>query len=303
MAFLDWPLSDGSFNPDRWLEERDAFAEHSHRLSAMILGILAIGLAGLYFWYEGRRQIRWLAIALPFLILFQGILGGLRVLLDPLNEAFATPYVARVFAVLHAVGAQGILVCLVLLVLVSSPFWFREAGRLGIADGQGGVAIGGFSRLGLVCWGLLLGTIVMGAVVRHSHAGLAIPWFPAASHTGSWVPEIWTYGIAVHFLHRTLGMVAGVLSLWWVWVHWRMLDQSVTGRMIGVLFVVSLMLQIALGALIVDSLRGVLVTTVHMLNGALLFSAFSVMVLLIRRVPVGIESERPGLVGKVEMTP
>ena len=34
MAFLDWPLSNGSINPEGWLTESDKFAEHSHRLSA-----------------------------------------------------------------------------------------------------------------------------------------------------------------------------------------------------------------------------------------------------------------------------
>ena len=34
MAFLDWPLSNGSVNPPGWLTEIDKFAEHSHRLAA-----------------------------------------------------------------------------------------------------------------------------------------------------------------------------------------------------------------------------------------------------------------------------
>lgn len=300
MAFLDWPLSDGSLNPDRWLEERDAFAEHSHRLSAKVLGILAIGLAGLFYFFEGRKRVRWLAVALPFLILVQGILGGLRVLLDPLNEAFATPYVARSFAILHAVGAQGILICLVLLALVASPFWFRHAERLGVTDREGGPTFGGLRPFGIVCWALLLATIVMGAVVRHSHAGLAIPWFPQATHGGSWVPDVWTYGIAVHYIHRTLGMVAGLLALGFVWRYWSVIQRSGPGKWTGVVFIAALMLQIALGALIVDTMRGVWVTTIHMLNGALLFSAFSVLTLLVQTAPqrapagprsVGVEME------------
>ena len=45
MAFLDWPLSNGSVNPPGWLTEIDKFAEHSHRLAATVLGLLAIAIA------------------------------------------------------------------------------------------------------------------------------------------------------------------------------------------------------------------------------------------------------------------
>ncbi len=285
MAFLDWPLSDGSINPDRWLQERDAFAEHSHRLSAVVLGIIAMGLALLYFRYEGRSMVRKLAVALPFLILFQGILGGFRVLLDPLNESLSTPVVARSFAVLHAVGAQGILICLVLLVLVSSPFWFRRAPDLGLAANDASPLLAGTSGFGRLVWFLLLTTIVLGAVVRHSHAGLAIPWFPQASHSGGWIPTIWTYGITVHFLHRTVGIVAAVLALAFLLKHWETICLSSTGKWVGTLFILATMGQIALGVLIIETLRGVWITTFHMLNGALLFSTFTVVVALVRNVP------------------
>ena len=39
MAFADWPLSNGSVNPHGWLTEIDKFAEHSHRLSATMMGL------------------------------------------------------------------------------------------------------------------------------------------------------------------------------------------------------------------------------------------------------------------------
>ena len=45
MAFADWPLSNGSVNPDGWLTEIEKFAEHSHRLSGTTMGLIAIGLA------------------------------------------------------------------------------------------------------------------------------------------------------------------------------------------------------------------------------------------------------------------
>ena len=58
MAFLDWPLSNGSVNPHGWLTESDKFAEHSHRLAATGLGILAIAIAIAHRLREGRRGVR-----------------------------------------------------------------------------------------------------------------------------------------------------------------------------------------------------------------------------------------------------
>ena len=44
MAFLDWPLSNGSLNPQDWTIQSDMLAEHSHRLLGMIIGFLSLGL-------------------------------------------------------------------------------------------------------------------------------------------------------------------------------------------------------------------------------------------------------------------
>ena len=45
MAFPDWPLSNGSINPHGWLTEIDKFAEHSHRLSGIVMGLITVPLA------------------------------------------------------------------------------------------------------------------------------------------------------------------------------------------------------------------------------------------------------------------
>ena len=82
MAFLDWPLSNGSINPEGWLSETDKFAEHSHRLLGMQIGIIAIGLVLWTFLREARAWVRKLAWALLGLVILQGLLGGARVLFD-----------------------------------------------------------------------------------------------------------------------------------------------------------------------------------------------------------------------------
>ena len=78
MAFLDWPLSNGSINPEGWLTESDKFAEHSHRLLGMQIGLISMGLVLWTFLRESRAWVRKMAWALLALVVFQGLLGGAR---------------------------------------------------------------------------------------------------------------------------------------------------------------------------------------------------------------------------------
>src|SRR5579871_163991 len=57
MAFPDWPLSNGSLNPTGWLQNISMFAEHSHRLTAGVISLLAIALA---IWMWRRESRAWL---------------------------------------------------------------------------------------------------------------------------------------------------------------------------------------------------------------------------------------------------
>src|SRR5215212_9399645 len=82
MAFPDWPLSNGSINPAGWLENLSMFAEHSHRLTGMMMGLITIGIAAWLWLREDRawlRQLGWWALGI---VIVQGILGGQRVTLD-----------------------------------------------------------------------------------------------------------------------------------------------------------------------------------------------------------------------------
>ena len=117
MAFLDWPLSNGSINPPGWLTEIDKFAEHSHRLAATVLGLLCIAIAVAHGFRENRRPIRLAAYTLVGLVVLQGLLGGLRVLLDQLNIGGDGNFKAAAFAVGHAVNAQLTLALLAIIAL------------------------------------------------------------------------------------------------------------------------------------------------------------------------------------------
>src|SRR3954468_1559764 len=82
MAFPDWPLSNGSINPHGWLENISMFAEHSHRLTGMMMGLITITLA-LWLWRREERawlrQLGWWALGI---VLLQGVIGEQRVTLN-----------------------------------------------------------------------------------------------------------------------------------------------------------------------------------------------------------------------------
>lgn len=80
LACPDWPLCYGQLVPTQQMNLQ-VFLEWFHRLDAALIGISAIALSGLTWWY--RRQLPkwlpWAATFALFLIVFQGILGGLTV--------------------------------------------------------------------------------------------------------------------------------------------------------------------------------------------------------------------------------
>lgn len=125
MAFLDWPLSNGSVNPAGFLVEADQTAEHSHRLAATTLGLFALAIAFLAHRTEARAWVRKLAYGLVGFVVFQGLLGGCRVMFDQANFKDLTSAVSRTFAISHAVMALLTAGLLTLLVVAQSRRWLR----------------------------------------------------------------------------------------------------------------------------------------------------------------------------------
>lgn len=80
LACPDWPLCYGQLVPSKQMNLQ-VFLEWFHRLDAALIGLSAIALAGLSWWYR-RSLPNWLPWASTFalgLIVFQGVLGGLTV--------------------------------------------------------------------------------------------------------------------------------------------------------------------------------------------------------------------------------
>jgi len=258
MVFADWPLSNGSLNPEGWTQDQAMFAEHSHRLLGALVGLLTIGLALALHVREARPWLRFLGWFSLGLVVFQGPLGGARVLMVNLD-------VAKI----HGITGQ-LTFCALVALVVGTTKWWRTVPAWAPADESRF-----WSRqriVGFAICGLLLAQLALGAIIRHRGAGLSIPYFPFSTADNQILPPSWNWAVTLHFLHRVGAVVICGAIMGWAIATWR---SPVTGKAmkwIASLAVILLHAQIALGAGVIWSLRGHLETTFHVLNGAFLFA-------------------------------
>ena len=158
MAVPDWPSTYGYnmflYPWQSWLAAPwDLFVEHGHRLLGAAVGMLTIGLVAALWWRDDRRWIRQLGIVALLLVIFQGVLGGMRVLLDE-----------RTLAMLHGCTGPLFFALAVALVVFTSRTWRDSSSSF-----QGGARGGGAQvrTLAVVTATLVYLQLLLGAVVRH----------------------------------------------------------------------------------------------------------------------------------------
>ena len=274
MAFPDWPLSNGSVNPHGWLTEIDKFAEHSHRLSGTVMGLITLVLSFWLWRTEERawlRRLGWWALGI---VIFQGVLGGTRVLLDPVPVPGFAMTLGQMLRIPHGVLAQ-VYVCLLFAIAagLSRP-WI--ANTLGTASPR-------VRRLGGWCAALLFIQLTIAATMRHNYAGLAIPSFPFSTPDGALLPAAWDYRVALQFAHRVMAVVIGIGIA--AYGHFLFRDKALAPllRWSGLLLVALTVLQICLGAQVIWTGRSVVMTTGHVLVGALTLATTFVVAFFTRR--------------------
>lgn len=185
LSVPDWPLSYGTLNPPNWWRISTVRAEHGHRLYAGTVALLTVGLAVAVQRFEPRRWVRrlaWLAVAAVF---SQALLGGLTVLL----------FLPSAVSISHAALAQLFLCLMVTIACVTGSAWSSTAPAVVLAgSGRGGRSVRGPA---IATTTAVFVQILLGAVMRHFGAGLAIPDFPLV-FGGLWPPE-WSFPVAIHF--------------------------------------------------------------------------------------------------------
>src|SRR5688572_7664791 len=229
MSVPDWPNSYGynmfTFPPSKWVG--GIFYEHTHRLMGTVVGMLAIALAAVAWQMEiksfclwliarilrrpappwertaERRWVQWLCLSVLAAVIFQGVLGGLHVVMVELD-----------LAIVHACFAQAFFCLAALTAVVTSQWWIEAPDR---APSENVAATRRLFTFSAIAVGLIYLQLIVGAVMRHYEAGLAIPDFPTSY--GGVLPATSADQLAEANGHRAYTLNLPPVTMAQVWLH------------------------------------------------------------------------------------
>lgn len=269
LSVPDWPTSYGwsmfTFPPSMWVA--NILYEHGHRLIASSVGFLTIIMAVWLWTADPRRWMRWFGVATLGSVVAQGLLGGLTVLF----------FLPAAVSTAHA-GLAEIFFCMtVAIAIFTSPGWIAGYGEDADRRAASAAIAAPLRRLATTATILIYTQILVGATMRHTGAGLAIPDFPLMF--GHLIPDHWTAAIAIHFTHR-VGALLVTLCLAALFIHVRSRYRDRPELMRPAALIVTLVaLQVTLGALTVLSRRDPWINSVHVVCGALVLTTSLVITL------------------------
>ena len=247
LAVPDWPLAFGKLIP-AW--QGGIRFEFAHRVVAGVVIFLTLGLMIWVLRVEPRRWVRNTALAAFGLIVAQAVLGGITVLFE----------LPLAIAVTHAATAQAFFCVMVAIAIFTNPRWERTA------PAHESPARPQLAALAAITTAAIYAQILVGALMRHLGAGLAIPDFPLAF--GQLVPPYWNEFIVVNFAHRIGALAVSAMIILRVARVLRSRREFRELRRPALALILLLVLQVALGALTIWSQRAVLPTTTHVAVGA-----------------------------------
>ncbi len=175
MAVPDWPRTYG-YNMflypfyDWFFGPWDLFVEHGHRLLGTSAGILAILLVIATFRATRSTTMRRFSVALLALVIFQGVLGGIRVLRDD-----------RLVANLHGLVGPAFFALVVAFCTLSSRWYSQNVVRAERRQAD-------FGRAGLFRWAVVLLVLcylqlAVGSLLRHVDVTISPRGFPHLVYT------------------------------------------------------------------------------------------------------------------------
>jgi cytochrome c oxidase assembly protein subunit 15 len=190
-------------------------------------------------------------------------------------------------AIIHACFAQAFFCLAALTAMVTSRWWIESQGW----EWRSRVAV-----LGMVVVGMIYGQLILGALMRHNNAGLAIPDFPksygqalpptnatelkAVNDWRAWSSEsalnerVTMSQVWLHFSHRVGAVLVSGIVIWFVIAASRV-ESDLVRRPAAILLML-LILQFALGVMTVLMRKPADLATAHVAVGALvLVSAFT----------------------------
>ncbi|MHB8519660.1 MAG: COX15/CtaA family protein [Limisphaerales bacterium] len=286
LAVPDWPTTYGYnlflFPVSKWVG--GVFYEHTHRLWASMVGLLTTVLAVWLWRTEERAWLRKLGVIAFFGVVLQGVLGGLRVTL--LQDQIG---------IFHALLAQLFLVLVTALALFTSRWWQRfSASPAEFVDRNGLRHV----TLGVT---LMIGVqLMLGATMRHQHAGLSIPDFPLAYHK-LWPPmdpaslalinqhridangygSVTAFQIGLQMVHRLWALLIVLAMGASAWTIRRQCGPGTIFTRLAAAGCGLVLVQFLLGAATIWSNKAADIATAHVVVGALTLVAESMLTLLL----------------------
>ncbi|MGA2542041.1 MAG: COX15/CtaA family protein [Verrucomicrobiota bacterium] len=247
---------------------------HSHTGENIMLACIgAAALASSFVWPKCEPSPKWLrrlGVAAFFAVVAQGVLGGLRVTL--LKDELG---------IFHATLAQLFFVLMSAMVLFQTAFW-RKLPAPAESDARG------LRHFFLAATLLILGQLALGATMRHQHAGLAIPDFPAAygkiwpdTDAASVVkynqlrmevqdyPPITAFQILLQMVHRLMAGIVLVMVGTCAWLARRQLGPHHRLSRLAAGWFCLIVAQIILGAATIWTGKKADIATAHVACGAL----------------------------------
>ena len=299
LSVPDWPTSYGqnmlTFPISEW--NGGIFYEQLHRVFAFSVGVLSVILCIWLAIVESRRWVKVLGFFAVIGVIAQGVLGGLTVL-------FVQP---AWLSSMHAVVAQSFFVLVIFLAYTQSRERAQreQDSRLKGRDPS--------TRPILIVAALVFIQLIVGAFMRHTESGLAIPDFPLmagqivpwftssavewvntwrvdyAFETGVLLPEVTLGQIWIHFVHRVgaILIVAAVLNA----VVQALRNQDASPEMWpGTFFLAALVaVQFSLGMTTVLTQKLPIITSMHVVIGAATLGY--VTLLVFRALPLSLRAD------------
>jgi len=271
MSVPDWPTSYGYnmfYFPWQFMTG-GIFWEHSHRVVGSGVGTL-IYILTVWLFFQERIWLRWLGVAAAIMVSIQGILGGLRVI--EMNDKIG---------IFHACLAQILFVTVCLIGLFTSRWWIESRTGSGITPRK-------WTGRTLAICGLIFCQLMLGATMRHEHAGLSITDFPLA-YDQVWpktdpasvdgynlarlkhheIPTTALY-INMQMAHRAGAVLITVAILAAAAAVWLTPGTAPILRRWSAAWVLLVFLQFALGAFTIWTNKAADVATTHVAVGALM---------------------------------
>lgn len=163
LSVPDWPTTYGHFMFSFPLDQMVGGIkyEHTHRMLASIVGLMALTLCVMLLRSSAAVWIKRLSIWSVILVIGQGILGGLTVI----------HFLPVALSSLHGVLAQTFFIVTVMIAYGLSK---EHQHRLTINETYDGK----FIRFGIILTIMIFIQLILGNIMRHTNSGLAIPDFP-----------------------------------------------------------------------------------------------------------------------------